>query len=192
MADKIYIQSRLNRTFHWITVVNVILLLTSGFYIHNPVDLGNTYSMDVNVLIQTVTAFLQSGIVAAWVYYKLVTGSDKDIVFRTRDINDLKGLLKYYFFVENKPPVHGKYNAGQRLVFTSWFIVFLFMFLTGLLIYSVNFGYMVPFPIIMQKIRFYHYLGALWFLGTVPVHIYLVFTEDPAKLQAMFTGWVRK
>ena len=192
MEEKVYIQSLPNRLFHWSSFVMVTMLLISGFYISHPVNLGDAYDLDIAVFVQTAAAFLQSGIFFAWVYHHMVTGAYQDIRFRWRDAADFRGLLKYYFFMEKKPPVHGKYNAGQRLVYTSWFFVFIFLFLTGLILYSVNFGYVLRFAVAIQKVRYYHFLGALWFLGTVPVHIYLVLTEDPAKLQAMFTGWVRR
>lgn len=192
MAGKVLIQSRLNRIFHWSFALIVFLLLASGFYIHHPVSLGDVYNMQANILIQAAAGFIASGIFALWVYHYLVTGAHKDIRFKKRDMADFWGLLKYYFFMEKKSPHHGKYNAGQKLIYTSWFFVFVLMFLTGLILYSANFGSILPFPVTVQKVRFYHYLGALWFLGTVPVHIYLVMTEDPAKLQAIFTGWVRK
>jgi len=192
LDEKVYIQSRPTRLFHWSSFITVTILLISGFYISRPVDLGDAYGIDIAIFVQTTAGFLQSGIFIAWVYHHLVTGAYRDIRFRRQDIVDFKGLLKYYFFIEKKPPVHGKYNAGQRLIYSSWFFVFLFMFITGLILYSVNYGYVLPYPIAIQKVRFYHFLGTLWFLGTVPLHIYLVLTQDPAKLQAMFTGWVRR
>ncbi len=192
MGGKVLIQSWLNRTFHWLFSLTVMLLIVSGFYVHRPVSLGPTYSMGLNILIQTAVGFFASGVFFGWVYYHLATQSYRDIWFKFRDIGDFQGLLKYYFFIEKKPPQHGKYNSGQRLIYTSWFFAFIFMFLTGLILYSANFGNVQPFPVIFQKVLFYHFLGALWFLGTVPLHIYLVFTEDPARLQAMFSGWVKK
>ncbi len=192
LAEKIYIQSRPNRIFHWISSVNVTMLLITGFYLTKPVNLGDIYEIDIAVFLQAAVGFFQSGIFFAWVYHHLVTGAYRDVRFRLQDAADFRGLLKYYFFMEKKPPVHGKYNAGQRLIYTSWFFVFSFMFITGLILYSANFGYVLPFPVLIQKVRFYHFFGALWFLGTVLVHIYLVLTEDPAKLQAMLTGWVRR
>ncbi|MBU7007413.1 cytochrome b/b6 domain-containing protein [Phosphitispora fastidiosa] len=192
MPQKVYIQSRLTRLFHWSSVITVTFLLISGLYISYPVDLGDVYDMDIAVFMQMTAGILQSGIFLAWVYHHLVTGAYRDIRFRRQDAVDFKGLLKYYFFMEKNPPVHGKYNAGQRLIYSSWFFIFIFMFITGLILYSSNFGYVLPYPVTIQKVRFYHFLGTLWFLGTVPLHIYLVLTEDPAKLQAMFTGWVRR
>lgn len=192
MAEKILIQSRINRVFHWLFSIGVTLLLISGLYIHHPVDWGPFYDMGFNVLIQTTVGFFVSGVFFAWVYHHLVTQAYKDVWFRTRDIADLKGLMKYYFFIEEKTPVHGKYNAGQKLIYSSWVFAFVFMFLSGMVLYAANFGNILPLPIFLQTIRFYHYLVALYFLGTVLIHIYLVFTEDPAKLQAMFTGWVKR
>lgn len=192
MSGKVLIQSRLTRIFHWTYTLCVIILLISGFYIYNPVDLGNAFDMQMNILLQTSFGFVATGIFVAWVYHHIVTQAYKDILVKRRDAGDLIGLLKYYIFKEKKPPVHGKYNAGQRIIFTSWVFFFIFMFVTGIILYLINFGNIIPVPVLIQKVRFYHFFGAVWFLCTVPVHIYLALTEDPAKLQAIFTGWVKK
>lgn len=192
MSDKVLIQSRLTRIFHWAFTFCVIILLISGLYIHNPVDLGNKFDMQLNILLQTSFGFLAAGIFTVWVYHHIMTQAYKDILVKRRDAAELVGLLKYYFFVEKKPPVHGKYNSGQRIIFTSWIFFFIFIFVTGLILYLINFGNILPVPVLIQKVRFYHFLGAVWFLVTIPVHIYLALTEDPAKLQAIFTGWVKK
>jgi Ni/Fe-hydrogenase 1 B-type cytochrome subunit len=192
MSDQVLVHSRITRVFHWLFAVGVTLLIFSGLYIHYPADLGRFYNMGTNVAIQKVAGVFTSGIFFSWVYYQILTQAYKDIVFKVRDIVDFKGLLKYYLFMEKKPPGYGKYNAGQKMIFTSWFIVFIFMFITGLVLYYADLGYFHQAPVEYQKVRFYHFLGALWFMATVPVHIYLVLTEDPAKLQAMFTGWLKK
>lgn len=190
-VKEIMIHSRFDRICHWLMVILVSVLLLSGYYIHTPGRLGKIYDMGLNIMIQSIFGFLATGVFSLWMYKKIVTQSYKDVLFRKRDIFDLKGLLKYYLFMENKPPVHGKYNAGQKLVYTSWFFVFIIMSITGLILYSVNFGYILPLQVNVQKIRFYHFIAACYFMGTIPLHIYLSVTEDPAKLQAIFTGWVK-
>lgn len=192
MASKIMIHSRIDRICHWLSVLVISFLLISGFYIHSPVNLGKVYNMGLNIFLQTTGGFIATGIFVVWVYYKIITQSYKDIWFRKRDITDMKGLLKYYLFMEKKSPGHGKYNAGQRIVYTSWFFMFAFMAISGFILYSANYGYVLPIPVIIEKVRFYHFLGACYFLGTILLHIYLSVIEDPAKLQAIFTGWVRK
>jgi len=44
----------------------------------------------------------------------------------------------------------------------------------------------------LNTLRSIHFLVAAFFAGTIPFHLYLVFSEDPAKLQAIFTGYVQK
>lgn len=192
MSDKVLIHPRLTRIFHWTFAFCIVILLTSGYYIHNPIDLGTAYDMKINILLQTSFGFIATGIFTAWVYHHIVTQAYKDILVKRRDAADLVGLMKYYLFMEKKPPGHGKYNSGQRIIYSSWIFFFIFMFVTGLILYLINFGDILPVPVLIQKVRFYHFFGALWFLCTVPIHIYLVLTEDPAKLQAIFTGWVKK
>lgn len=192
MSKKMLVQSLLTRIFHWSFAFCVILLLISGFNIHDPFRAGGFYEMKMNIFLQTVLGFIATGIFAFWIYHHIVTQAYKDILIRRRDLKDFVGLLKYYLFIEKKSPAHGKYNAGQRFVYSSWIVSFFFMSLTGIILHSSNFGNVIPFPITLQKVRFYHFLVSWWFLATVPLHIYLVLTEDPAKLQSIFTGWVKK
>lgn len=192
MSQKVLFHSRTTRVFHWLFAGSMIMLLITGLYIHHPVDLGTFYNMGTAVVLQKFFGVVASTLVFSWVYYQIVTQAYKDIAFKFRDAADFMGLLKYYLFMEDKPPVYGKYNAGQRIMYTSWFFVFLFMFVTGLVLYWTDVGNLPQVPVSLQKVRFYHFLAALWFMGTIPVHIYLVLTEDPAKLQAMFTGWLKK
>lgn len=192
MSQKVLFHSRTTRVFHWLFAASITVLIISGLYIHYPVDLGKFFNMGTAVALQKSFGIFASALFFAWVYYQIVTQAYKDIIFKFRDIADFKGLLKYYLFIEKKPPLYGKYNSGQRIMYTSWFFVFLFMFVTGMISYSAGFGNVLPVPVGLQKVKFYHFLGALWFMATIPVHVYLVLTEDPAKLQAMFTGWLKK
>ena len=190
MTEKVCRQSRLNRIFHWLFALSILSLIISGFSTYWPPSIE--HGMAVHNTVHRSLGFFATGLFWGWVYYHIVTQSYTDVWFRVREIKDLKGLFSYYFFFRKNLPRYGKYNPGQKLIYTGWFFGFIFQFVTGLLLYTANFGNILPFPITLQQLRFYHYAVALWFLGTTPLHIYLATTEDPAKLQAMLTGWVRK
>jgi Ni/Fe-hydrogenase 1 B-type cytochrome subunit len=191
VEEKVLIQPIISRLFHWMFALCVILLLLTGFYIHGPVNLGQIFNMGKSIMLHSMIALVAIGLFLSRVYYYLITRSYRDIWFKFKDIDGLKGLIKYFLFIKKKPPLYEKYNSGQKLVYTSWLFAFIFMMISGSILYAVNFGNIVPFMITPQKARFYHFIGALYFLGTVFLHIYLVMTEDLAKLQAMLTGWVR-
>ena len=45
--------------------------------------------------------------------------------------------------------------------------------------------------ILPQQIRVTKFFLTIYFIITIILHIYLAHTEDIAKTQSMFTGWVR-
>lgn len=190
MTEKVLRQSRWNRLFHWLFAFSIIMLLITGLSTFWFISIGEVTG--IRVMVHRSVGFFASGLFCGWVYYHLVTQLYRDVWFRTCEIPGFKGLLKYYFFIQTKLPPYGKYNPGQKLVYTGWFFGFILQFVTGIILFTAGMGNILPFPVLMQKMRFYHFAGALWFLGTIPLHIYLAVTEDPGKLQAMLTGWVRK
>lgn len=191
MKDKVLVHSRASRLFHWSFALSVILLMLSGFLIHRPLDLGRLFNIGKAVFYQQVAAYTAMGIFTAWVYYMIVTGDYRNLLFRFRDVREFPAFFKYTLFLEQKLPPHAKYNVGQKLIFTNWFIAFIFQAVTGLFFLRPAWANYVP-PLTLQHMRYYHFLVALYFMVTVAVHIYLAVTEDPARFQAMFSGWVKK
>ncbi|KNZ69432.1 (Ni/Fe) hydrogenase, b-type cytochrome subunit [Thermincola ferriacetica] len=190
-GQKVLIQPRGIRILHWLLAFGLVALLLSGLYIHSPFITAPYVTLRTAQIIQLGAGFITAGIVALRLYYALVTGDYKNIMFKPADFKEFIKLIKYYLFLAQKEPPHKKYNAGQKLIFTSWLIAFLFQFCTGLLLYYPVWVNNHPFFGHLQTIRFYHYLVALWFLATLPIHVYLVLTGDPGRLQAIFTGWAR-
>jgi Ni/Fe-hydrogenase 1 B-type cytochrome subunit len=96
-------------------------------------------------------------------------------------------------FLSEPHPNFGKYNPGQRLLFCSWAVVLVIGGIAGLAAYFPQQA--IPINKLyggLPGIKWVKYLTAVFFAATIPIHLYLVFSEDPAKLQAIFTGYVRK
>lgn len=189
--NKVLIHSRASRLLHWSFAVVITLLILSSFYIHRPQVLGPLFNMGKNLFVHRSMAYAAMGIFTAWVYYMIATGDYRNIWFRLADVRQIPAFLKYNLFLEQKLPPHGKYNVGQKIIYTSWFFVFIFQAVTGLLLQFPAWTGYVP-PLTLQPIRYYHFLVALYFTATVMLHLYMAMTEDPARLQAIFTGWVKK
>lgn len=189
--QKVLIQPRFIRILHWLLAGSFVILTVTGLYIHNPIISAPYLNMTSAILLQQTVGFIAAGLVTLRLYYGFTTGDYKNLLFRLSDFKQFVGLMKFYLFIERQEPPHEKYNAGQKLIFTLWFFVFIFQFYSGMLLYFPGFTTQYTFLGLLQNLRFYHYLGALWFLATLPVHVYLVLTGDPGRLQAIFTGWAR-
>lgn len=188
--NRLFVYSLASRLLHWSFTIVFILLMFSGIYIHYPLLPGLLFPLGKSLFIHRIMAYSAMGIFIFWIYYVVVTGSYRHLLFRFRNVKELPGLIKYYLFWEQKLPPHEKYNAGQKLFFTSWVFVFVFQVISGLFLQFPAWANDVP-PLTLQPIRYYHYLSALYFMLTVAIHTYLAFTEDPARFQAMLTGGIK-
>lgn len=184
------------RVFHWVFAACIIVLLVTGFYISRPV--GSLWSslafMDMNLarLLHSAAAFVAIGAVIVRVYWAFFSGDYREFLLSRQDIRDLGGFARYYLFLSDHMPSRGKYNVGQKATYGSWLVVFAFQVISGLILRS-------PYSLVraagllggLEVVRLLHFGAAVWFLATVLVHIYLALTEDPGRLQAMVTGYVR-
>ncbi len=180
------------RIFHWTMVACVTTLLLTGLYFHSP---PAWLLLPVNLLRELHGAAAAVLIVnfAGQIYYYVYTGKFTEIVFLPRDWANMRSFLRYFLFVTEHHPNFGRYNPGQKALFTAWWLAITAAAVTGA-------AQMFPDDAVgLQRLlgglnacRSVHFLVAAFFVATIPFHLALVFTEDPAKLQAIFTGYVQK
>lgn len=184
-------QPLFTRIYHWVQFITLSILSFSGLYINAPGWLN--VKMKSITLWHLIAAYILVANFCGYVYYYSVTKYYHNVIFKFRDIKYLFGFFKYVFFFKDELPYYGKYNPGQKIVFTLWYLLIIFMTITGfVLYYPAQLQFMRIFLGELSNIRLLHYLGAIGFITTIPLHLYLVFTEDPAKLQAMFSGYIKK
>ncbi len=182
-------QSLFLRFFHWLLVLLFVIIVFTGFYIHHPfpflqLDFGKMFSAHV------FFGFLLSYLLMARVYYALFKQNYRTIVLSRQDVKELPSLFKYYLFFKAEKPPERKYNAGQRMVYTCWFVLTCLLNILGALAYKKSY-----FMHIAKAVGGWHH--AEWFIiiatllltYTIFLHIYLVFTENLGHLQAMLTGY---
>jgi len=180
------------RICHWGFAASMTLLLLTGFELHQPATfLALMYS---KVYIAHMTA---AWLACAFVALRLADSflrRDTSLRIRLRDFRDFPRLLAYYLFLRETPPPAGKYNSGQRIMFFSWFIAFLIGTLLGFVSYFQGEHLVWVLRILhgWQGVRWVKYIVALYFTATIPVHVYLSFTENVSRLQAMVSGGERR
>lgn len=181
------------RVFHWLFAVCLVVIMYTGLYIHYPVNILGFVDMRAAKTGMFITVYIALFLLAARVYYGIITGDIRNILVNRQDIKNLPGFFKFFFFLAEKEPPHAKYNPGQKLIFTGWLIAFGFQAVTGFILYDTgSFGWLLPLFGGLQNIKYLHYLVFLYFAATTMLHVYLTLSEDPAKLQAMFTGHMRR
>lgn len=175
--------------FHWIFALAVLLLLASGYYISFPRVEGD-WPMGKIRLVHFAAASLLISSLLFRVYYILIKRSWSNFLVGREDLKTLVPLLKYYLFLSEEPrSLLPRYDVGQKLFYLSWALGGAFQFLTGLIMINPGrFTFVVNLLGDQQTIRTFHFLVFIWFLISVPVHIYLSLTEDPSRVRALLAG----
>ncbi len=187
---KLLLQPLPVRIFHWIMFAAVVYLVASGLYLHDPWSFLPYREMRKTHIIAGVILILNLG---GQCYYYLVTGKYREIVFTRHDVPNLRSFFRYALFITENHPNYGRYNPGQKVLFTSWGLVSLLSGGAALPYFFPEYASWLSRPFGgLGGIRIIFYGITMFFLATIPLHLYLVFTEEPAKLQAMFSGYVNK
>lgn len=179
------------RLFHWIQVGLVFILIFTGF--------SFTYAGATQIPVHTLrlfhatTGYLLIINLALYCYYNAVSGAYKRILFGLKDLQNLWSVIKYAFFLKKSYPHTGKYNGLQKALFSIWLIVLTSLIITGfMLLFVEDFSWGQRILGGLSNLRVLHFSGAIFMTSTISGHIYLALTEDPAKLQAIFTGYIKE
>lgn len=189
---KLLLQPLPVRIFHWVMFVCITALLITGLYINNPVTAAK---IPLNLLRKTHIIFglILIANLLGQIYYYTVTKKFTEILFLPGDWINLRSFVRYVLFITESHPNFGRYNPGQKWLFTSWGLAIMIVSFTSMpLLFPDNTTLVQRYTGGLNNVRIIHYFIAIFFAATIPLHLYLVFTEDPAKLQAMFTGYVEK
>ncbi len=180
------------RIFHWVMVTAVVVLLLTGLYLDSPPVWLVLPLHFVRKLHGSFAALLMTNL-AGQIYYYIRSRKFSEVLLLPRDWANVRAFLRYYLFITERHPNFGRYNPGQKGLFIVWALTVLAMSLTGLALFFPDDSLWLQKMLGgLNNIRIIHYLGAMVFAGSIPLHLYLVFTEEPAHLQAMFTGYIQK
>lgn len=180
------------RVFHWGFTFSLTVVILTGQELHKPASfLALNYG---NVLMAHIAfSWFSLGFVAIRIVDALLRW-DHSLIPRIHDLKNFPKLMAYYFFLRSSPPPSRKYNSGQRLIYFSWFLLFLVASLLGLTSYWQGTHLIWVWRLVggFQVLRWIKFTISIYFLATIPVHIYLSLTEDISRLQAIITGYERK
>ncbi|MBP1759244.1 MAG: Ni,Fe-hydrogenase cytochrome b subunit [Firmicutes bacterium] len=180
------------RVFHWGFAISLTLIIFSGLQLHKPASfLALNFSKVLTV--HVAFCWFAMGFVSIRITDALIR-RDKSLIPQIKDLKQFPKLMAYYFFLRPTPPPARKYNSGQLLIYSSWFLLFLVSSLLGLASYWQGEHLIWVWRLVggFQVIRWIKFVASIYFLATIPVHIYLSITEDISRLQAMVTGYERK
>ena len=101
-------------------------------------------------------------------------------------------MIAYYLRLRNDHPLSGKYNALQKLAYTSIAFVALGVIVSGMSIYwPVQFGVITSWFGGYDKARVWHFLFTLALVGFLAGHLFMVAISGWNNFFSMITGWKR-
>jgi len=191
LANEIYCHTMPARILHWINAANIGLLTTSGMYIRDPELFALFANMDIARKTHFIAMYLIIYGILIRIYYSWVSKDYRELMFRPRDIKGFPSLFRYYLFLSKEPPVSGKYNAGQKLLYNSWAVLVLVQAITGFGLYFTDglaaYVRALGGPVVVRQVHF----AATWvFILTVALHVYLSIIGGWAVIKSMITGYL--
>jgi len=178
------------RICHWTNMMAITFLCLTGYYIHAPQSFRLFSNMHTPRTIHFIMAYVLVVGVVCRVYYAIAAKDAKNIVYApVKDTKKLPSMLKYYMFLADDHPYYGKYNPGQKGMYTGWLLMALIQIITGFILYKPALflgisGWLGGFI----AIRLIHYIVTWLFVLTVLLHVYLDVAEGIPILKSMFTG----
>lgn len=178
------------RFCHWTNMIAITLLILTGYYIHAPHAFRLFSNMDTPRTLHFAMAYVLCFGVVLRVYYAIAAKDAKNIVFNIKeDTLKFPSMIKYYLFMADSHPYYGKYNPGQKMMYTGWLFMALIQIITGFILYKPNmFMALGGFLGGYLAVRLIHYIVTWLFVLSVLAHVYLDISEGIPVLKSMFTG----
>jgi len=190
----IYLYTRYERFWHWLQTVLIILLLITGFEVHDTYTLlGFRATVDVHNFVGLAWLILFA-FFAFWIF---TTGEWRQYVPTTKKMFAMVRYYSYGIFRGEPHPVpkrkEAKHNPLQRLAYLSLAALLLpIQMATGFLYWGYN-----SWPqwgldwLSLNVLALVHIAGAFAILSFLVVHVYMTTTGHSifAHIKAMITGW---
>ncbi len=190
------------RITHWTNFLALIIMVTSGLRIYNSSPLWDYYFPRYLTLGGWLAGarmwhffgmwlFFVNGTV--WFLYNLLsTHGWRTTIFRRNDISGVLPMIQYYLRIRKQHPPVRKYNALQKLAYTTIPCAALGSVLTGMAIYwPVQFSRIAWLFGGYDIARYWHFvcMAALvfFFLG----HLVMVVVAGWWNFVSIVTGWKR-
>jgi Ni/Fe-hydrogenase 1 B-type cytochrome subunit len=177
------------RFFHWANAITVLVLIYSGFNVAFPDRRFGFRSLAQTRRIHLSAASIFVFNLVARLYYALVSGDWRNLLVRLKDLKSLPQLAGYYLLLRPVEPPYGKYNPGEKLVFTIWSALLPIAGLLGGILTKPNaFPHLVKYLGGLSRVRQKLFLTSVVLAVTTTVHIYLALTGGQRRLKSIITG----
>lgn len=190
------------RLTHWINAAALTIMVASGLRIYNASPVFDFKIPEVLTLggwlaggrewhFFAMWLFLFNGIL--WLGYNLLTRHGRQTtLFRPSDAGGVLPMVLYYLRIRKVHPAVRKYNALQKLAYTTVPLAAVGVILTGMAIYwPVQFSGLTRFFGDYDTARVWHFLFMAAIILFVFGHLFMVLSSGWANFWSMITGWKR-
>ena len=190
------------RLTHWVNFIALGIMITSGLRIYNaspiwdfriPVEftLGGWLAGARMWHFFGMWLFAVNGIV--WVLYNIFSRHGRrTTLFGRADVPGLLPMIQYYLRIRKEHPPVSKYNALQKLAYTSISLLALASLVSGVAIYwPVQFSAVTAFFGGYETARAWHFVFTAAFVLFLFGHLVMVTIAGWANFFSMITGWKR-
>jgi thiosulfate reductase cytochrome b subunit len=199
-ATKIYFHPVVVRITHWVNFFALLIMVTSGLKIYNASPIfgdvtlptfftfgGLAYARQYHFFAMWIF-FINGGI---WLLFNLISRrARKTTLFGKEDIKGVLPMIKYYLRLRKEHPFFTKYNALQKLAYTSVILIGLGIILTGVSIYwPVQFGLIRAMFGGYDSARVFHFIFMAAFVMFFLGHLLMVTIAGWSNLLSIFTGY---
>ena len=191
---KIYLYTRYERSWHWLQMVLIAVLLLTGFEVHGVFTL---LGYETAVRIHNIVGISWLVAFAFFVFWLFTTGEWRQYIPTTKKVLEVALYYSYGIFRGEPHPVpkrqDAKHNPLQRLTYLGVAMILLpAQMVTGLLYWTYN-----SWPargldgLTLGMVAFVHTALAFGILIFMVVHVYMTTTGHTvfAHIKGMITGW---
>ena len=179
------------RIVHLLMMLAILLLIITGFYIHNPfLDNGGGFLMILMRGIHLFSAFIFTASVIFRVIF-MFAGRDRDWKAFLPSWNDVLVLPKvaaHYLHMGDMPRLRKKYNPLQMMAYTAIFLLALFQILSGFaMLYPDSWLSWFNYGVFGTEYntRIAHYIITWLFVMFISVHLYLGIRDSFNEMRQM-------
>ncbi len=191
------------RWAHWINFPILTLMIFSGIQIYWANDiytpfisrkiyplLGLSHKLSDGMFLHFALAwiFVVNGIL--YTCYLLFSGEWRELVPKIASFKEAFLVMLHDLGLRKEAPVQGKFNAAQRIAYTSIILVGMIATASGFAVYKpVQLHWLTSLFLGYEGARLVHFLAMIAFIGFFGIHIAQVIRSGWNNFQSMITGY---
>jgi thiosulfate reductase cytochrome b subunit len=190
------------RLTHWVNVLAFAIMVSSGLRIYNASPVFDFRVPEILTLGGWLAGARQWHFFAMWLFavngvvwfaYNVLSRHGRTTtLFRPGDTRGIAPMVLYYLRLRKAQPPQGKYNALQKLAYSSVPVAALLALLSGIAIYwPVQFSGLTGLFGGYDSARVWHFAAMAALLAFVAGHLVMVLLAGWWNFWSMVTGWKR-